>query len=143
MSWLLSPSSATKMIPKLRRNACTRPGHYVPSIASLAEFLGTEPLSASSIRFAVGRELHGAFGGAFGGVVAACALITARAVVPGRVPIGLDVRFLRAMPAGPAVARAEVVQSGRSLSVVSVDITGADERPATRATVSLVDTAAL
>ena len=51
-----------------------------------------------------------------------------------QVPVGLDVRFLRGLPAGVADARAEVVHSGRSLTVVDVAIDGADGRRAAHAT---------
>src|SRR5687768_13472659 len=110
---------------------------------TLAEVLGAERLDAGSFRFAVGRELHGAFGGAFGGVIASCTLIAARDVAPGRVPVGLDVRFLRGLPAGAVTAEASVVHAGRSMTVVGVDLHGPDGRHGVRATVSLVDTAPL
>src|SRR5438876_8562029 len=105
---------------------------------TLEEFLGAEAIEPGAYRFALGRELHGAFGGAFGGVIAACTLITARSAAPGRRPCGLDVRFLRGLPAGVADVRATVIHAGRSLAVVGVDIHGPDGRHAVRATVSLV-----
>jgi acyl-coenzyme A thioesterase PaaI-like protein len=110
---------------------------------TLADFLGAEALGPGSFRFTVGRELHGAFGGAFGGVIAACTLMAARDVAPGRVPVGLDVRFLSGLPAGAVVAEASVVHAGRSVTVVGVDLRGPDGRHGVRATVSLVDAAAL
>jgi acyl-coenzyme A thioesterase PaaI-like protein len=110
---------------------------------TLSEFLGAEALGPGSFRFAVGRELHGAFGGAFGGVIAACTLVTARDVAPGRVPVGLDLRFLRGLPAGDAVAEASVVHAGRSVTVVAVDLHAPDGRHASRATISLVEPSVL
>ena len=110
---------------------------------TLVDVLGAESLGSGSLRFAVGRELHGAFGGAFGGVIAACTLVAARDVAPGRVPVGLDVRFLRGLPAGAVAARASVVHAGRSVTVVAVDLTGPDGRHGVRATVSLVEPSAL
>jgi len=110
---------------------------------TLAEVLGAEALGPGSFRFAVGRELHGAFGGAFGGVIASCTLIAARDVAPGRVPVGLDVRFLRGLPAGAVSAEAAVVHAGRSMTVVAVDLHGPDGRHGVRATVSLAETSAL
>lgn len=106
-------------------------------------FLGSQRISDDRWTFALPRELHGAFGGAFGGVIAACALRVARSVSDDRTPIALDCRFLRGLPAGTASAVGTVLHQGRSLSTVIVDITTADGRPATRATVSLVDPSAL
>ncbi len=108
---------------------------------TLAEYLGTRRGADGAVRFAVGRELHGAFGGAFGGVLAACTIIAARDLEPDRVPVGLDIRFLRGVPAGDIDASAEVVHHGRSLSVIGVDLHAG--RHVVRATVSMVDPAAL
>lgn len=110
---------------------------------TLAEVLGAEAIGPGSFRFSVGRELHGAFGGAFGGVIAACTLMVARDVAPGRVPVGLDVRFLRGLPAGEVAAEASVVHAGRTMTVVAVDLHGPDGRHGVRATVSLAETSAL
>jgi acyl-coenzyme A thioesterase PaaI-like protein len=114
-----------------------------------AEFLGAERLECAepgddgSWRFAIGRELHGAFGGAFGGVVAAAAIMTARSVSDGRRPAALDIRFLRSLPAGTAVATPTVLHAGRTLACVSVDLSTEDGRLAARAMVSLVTDEAL
>jgi acyl-coenzyme A thioesterase PaaI-like protein len=110
---------------------------------TLVDLLGAASVGPGAHRFAIGRELHGAFGGAFGGVIASCTLIAAREVAPGRVPVGLDVRFLRGLPAGSVTAEASVVHAGRSMTVVAVDLHGPDGRHGVRATVSLADTAAL
>ena len=109
---------------------------------TVEEFLGAEP-GNGCWHFAIGRELHGAFGGAFGGVVAAAAVLTARSCAEGRVPVALDVRFLRSLPAGTATATPTVLHAGRTLSCVSVDLCQADGRLAARATVSLVNLEAL
>ena len=103
-----------------------------------SEFLGAEPGENGAWHFAMGGELHGAFGGAFGGVVAAAAVMTARSVADGRRPAALDVRFLRSLPAGAAIATPTVLHAGRTLSCVSVDLAAEDGRLAARATVSLV-----
>jgi acyl-coenzyme A thioesterase PaaI-like protein len=110
----------------------------LPSMASVAEFLGASR-DGEAWRFHVPRELHGAFGGAFGGIVAACCLVAAREAAPGRTPNALDCRFLRGLPAGEARAAAHVLAAGRSLSNVSVDLTDGEGRPCARATISLVD----
>ena len=107
-------------------------------MTTFEEFLGAKPGDDGSWRFQIGRELHGAFGGAFGGVVAAAAVMTARSVADGRRPAALDIRFLRSLPAGAAIATPTVLHAGRTLACVSVDIKTEDERLAARATVSLV-----
>jgi acyl-coenzyme A thioesterase PaaI-like protein len=107
------------------------------------EFLGGQHLGDGDWRFDLGRELHGAFGGAFGGVLAAVSVLTGQERAEGRMPSGLDCRFLRGLPAGPARVRTELVAEGRTLTCVSVDITGSDDRLATRATVSYINAEAL
>ncbi len=107
------------------------------------EFLGAQPGEDGSWRFHIPRELHGAFGGAFGGVVAAATVMTARSASPGRRPTALDIRFLRGLPAGTATVVPTVLHSGRTLSCVSVDVLAEDGRLASRATVSLVEEEAL
>lgn len=106
-------------------------------------FLGADRLSDGEWSFEIGRELHGAFGGAFGGVLAACALVVSRDLAPDRVPAAIDCRFLRGLPAGAARATGTLLHSGRSLHCVSVDIVRDDGKLATRATVSLVAPEAL
>jgi acyl-coenzyme A thioesterase PaaI-like protein len=105
-------------------------------------FLGAERRGPGAFRFALGNHLHGAFGGVFGGVVAACALRVARDLTPGRVPASIDVRFLRAL-AGQAEAQGELVHEGRSLATVSVDLHDGEGRVAARAAVGLVAPGAL
>lgn len=93
--------------------------------------------------FALGRELHGAFGGANGGVLAATCVASARALAPGRVPAGLDARFVRGLVAGDARVVATMLHEGRTLSCVSVDIRDERDRLCTRGTVSFVTPSAL
>jgi acyl-coenzyme A thioesterase PaaI-like protein len=106
---------------------------------SLKEFLGAVQNENGSWTFVVPTELHGAFGGAFGGIVASCALVAARSAAPGRVPNALDIRFLRGLPAGTAAVTADVLNAGRSLTNVSLDVVGPDGRLCARSTISLVD----
>lgn len=70
------------------------------------DFLGGIERGGGDHGFDIPRSLHGAVGGAFGGVVAATSIVAARRQPPGRVPLALDCRFLRGLPAGPALARA-------------------------------------
>lgn len=112
------------------------------AVASVDDVLGCRT-DGDGLSFELGRNMHGAFGGVFGGAVAACALRTARQAAPGRTPASLDVRFLRGLPAGNARAAATVLHAGRSLTTVSVDIADSGGRPAARATIGLADSAAL
>lgn len=102
------------------------------------EFLGRDGAT-----FAFGAHLHGAFGGVFGGVLAAAAVRAARDVAAGRVPASLDCRFLRALPAGRARAVVTVLHAGRSMTTVAVDLVDGRERVATHATMTLVETGGL
>jgi acyl-coenzyme A thioesterase PaaI-like protein len=113
------------------------------AVSTAADFLGGEPVADGEWRFTMGRELHGAFGGVFGGAVAAASLLTARPMAPGRVPAALDCRFVRGLPAGVARTVPAIVHEGRTLSCVSIDVVDERGRVATRSTVSLVDLTAL
>ncbi len=109
----------------------------------LLEFLGGAREGDGSFRFALGGELHGAFGGANGGVLGAVCVATARSLAPGREPAALDVHFIRGLRAGVARAVPTLLHAGRTLAWVSLDVF--DERGGlcTRATISLVEPAAL
>lgn len=109
----------------------------MPVGTTVDAFLGTERQGPGAFKFGLGEHLHGAFGGTFGGVVAACAVRVARDLAPGRVPISLDVRFLRGLT-GAAEAESTLLHEGRSLATVSVDLRDGHGRPAARATVGLV-----
>lgn len=108
-------------------------------MASLTEFLQAEPAGEGSWRYTIGKELHGAFGGAFGGFLAAACLHTARSAAPGRIPNALDCRFVRGLREPGATTTASVLHSGRSLSNVYVDLADDNGKLCTRATVSLID----
>lgn len=107
------------------------------------EFLGADREDDTTWRFALGTALHGAFGGAFGGVLAACCLVAARELAPGRVPAALDCRFVRGLPAGIASVTANLLHGGRSLSNISIDVCDENGKLATRSMVSLVEPGAL
>lgn len=106
------------------------------------EFLGAE-LQDDDVHFALGRDLHGAFEGALGGVVAACALVAARRLSAGRRPVSLDCRFLHPIPAGTLCARPRLVQEGRTISAVAVDLVDTESRLAATASVTFADQASL
>lgn len=107
------------------------------------QFLAGAPEADGSWAFIIGRERHGAFGGAFGGVVSACCVAAARSLAPERVPASLDVNYVRGLPAGTARVVPTVVHGGRSLTTASVDVLDESGRLCTRATVKLVASEAL
>jgi acyl-coenzyme A thioesterase PaaI-like protein len=107
-------------------------------VTTLAEVLGARR-DGDAVVLMFGPELHGAFGGVFGGVLAAAALHTGRSVVGPRTPAGIDCRFLRPLPAGEARATPTVVYEGRRLSCVRVDVADEQGRLATTAVTSYVD----
>ena len=93
--------------------------------------------------FAFGCELHGAFGGVFGGVLSAAVVLAARPAAPDRVVAGVDCRFLRSVPAGRARATVTPVHAGRTVSCVRVDLRDDRDRMTTTGTVTFVDPIAL
>jgi acyl-coenzyme A thioesterase PaaI-like protein len=107
------------------------------------EVVGAERIDNHTLRFCIPETLHGAFGGAFGGFLAAVCLHTARSVADGRTPNALDVRFVRGLRRPEATATATVLHHGRSLTNVSVDVVDEDDKLCTRATISFVDRALL
>ena len=109
----------------------------------LLEFLGGRPVDDGEWRFRLGRELHGAFGGANGGVLAAASVAAARAQAPDRRPAALDSRFVRGLTAGEARVVPTLLHQGRTLSCVSIDIFDERDKLCTRSTVSLVTPEAL
>lgn len=107
------------------------------------DFLRGKPTVNGEWEYDLGRELHGAFGGANGGVVGAVCVNAARSLSPGRAPASLDVRFIRGLTEGAARVVPVMLHEGRTLSVVSVDIFDSGGKLCTRATVSLANLAAL
>jgi hypothetical protein len=105
------------------------------------EHLGVTP-DGTGWRVSAPESLHGAYGGAFGGFLAAITVAVAREAAPGRVPFALDCQFVRGLRGAQAPARADVVRRGRSMTVVSVTITE-DDDVATRATVLLAEPSSL
>lgn len=109
---------------------------------SVLEHLGVTPDGAGAWRVSAPESLHGAYGGAFGGFLAATTVAVAREAAPGRLPFALDCQFVRGLRCLDAPVQADVVRAGRSMTVVAVTISqGGDV--ATRATVLLADPSSL
>ena len=83
------------------------------------------------------------FGGTNGGTLAAVCVFVARSVAPDRIPIGIDARFIRGFRPGLAQVVPTVLNEGRTLTTVSVDILTEEGKLATRGTVSFAVPAAL
>jgi len=107
----------------------------------VAEFLGAARDGDGWV-FDLPERLHGAYGGAFGGVVAACALVAARSLVDERDPVALDCRFLRGIPAGTVRATPTLLHEGRSLQAAAVELSS-DGRRRAHACISFVDRSVL
>ncbi len=110
---------------------------------SAADFLGFESSGDGSATIAMGRDLHGAFGGVFGGGIAAATLAAARPRAPGRRPFSLHCTFVRTLTAPSQVASAEVVTEGRTVTSVAVDLTDDEGGLVARATATFAEPDAL
>jgi acyl-coenzyme A thioesterase PaaI-like protein len=108
-------------------------------VPTFVEVVGAQRIDDGRWRFHIPETLHGAFGGAFGGFLAAACTHAARSVADGRSPNALDCRFVRGLRRPEATAVATVLHHGRSLTNVSVDLVDEDGKLCTRATVSLVE----
>ncbi len=84
------------------------------------------------------EALNGGFGGTNGGVLAAICVNVSRGVSPGRQPTGIDARFIRGFRPGVARVIPTILNEGRVLTTVSVDIINDQGKLATRGTVTLV-----
>lgn len=110
---------------------------------SAAEFLGARPGEDGSWRFELGERVHGAFGGVFGGAVAAAAVMAARPAAPDRRPFSLHTTFVRGLSTPTCTAAVEVVNSGRTVTTVAVDLHDERDQLAARSTVTFAAPEAL
>lgn len=108
-----------------------------------AEFLGARAGEDGSWIFELGDDVHGAFGGVFGGAVAAAAVLAARPAAPGRRPFSLHTTFVRGLATPTCTAAVEVVNAGRTVTTVAVDLHDEREKLAARSTVTLAAPEAL
>jgi acyl-coenzyme A thioesterase PaaI-like protein len=99
---------------------------------------GGTPLKDNAWQFDLKEEWNGGFGGTTGGVLAALCVFAARAMAPERNPTSVDSRFIRGFKPGLATVVPTLVNAGRSLSTVMVDIVNEEGKLCTRSTVTLV-----
>jgi acyl-coenzyme A thioesterase PaaI-like protein len=112
-------------------------------MASIRDTFNGAPLSAEgSWSFELEAPFNGAFGGTNGGVLSALCVFVARSLT-GRRPSSVDSRYLRGFRPGTARVVPTVLNRGRTLSVVSVDVFDADDRLCTHSTVTLAERNAL
>ena len=97
-------------------------------------FLGATRDDDHSMTFDMSDHLRGAFGGVFGGGIAAATLLAARSAAQGRRPISLHCTFLRTLKPGRQTANTEVVSRGRTATTVAVRLVDAEGQPAAFAT---------
>ena len=89
-------------------------------------------------QFDLAEELNGGFGGTNGGVLAAVCVHVARSSASGRLPAGIDARFIRGFRPGVAHVVPTILNEGRTLTTISVDLLTEEGKLATRGTVSLI-----
>lgn len=112
-------------------------------MTSAAEFLGARPGEDGSWAFELGEHLHGAFGGVFGGAVAAACVMAARPAAPGRRPFSLHTTFVRGLATPACTAAVGVVSAGRTVTTLAVDLHDAGGKLAARSTVTFAASEAL
>jgi acyl-coenzyme A thioesterase PaaI-like protein len=88
--------------------------------------------------FDLKADWNGGFGGTTGGVLAALSVFVARTMAAGRVPSSVDSRFIRGFKPGRAWVVPTLVNKGRSISIVAVDILNEEGKLCTRSTITLV-----
>lgn len=103
------------------------------------ERLNGQQLENGEWQYQLEEDINGGFGGSNGGVLAAICVNAARSVAIGRRPLGIDARFIRGFRPGTARVIPTVLNAGRSLTVVSVDIMTDQGKLATRGTVTLAN----
>lgn len=109
---------------------------------SAVALLGAQRDGASTT-FHLGDALRGAFGGVFGGGIAAATLLAARAVAPDRRAVSLHCTFLKTLAPGHQTATAEVVATGRTVTTALVRLADGDGAPAAIATATFAAADAL
>jgi len=102
------------------------------------ERFGGRALDDSGWQFDLKEDWNGGFGGTTGGVLSALTVFAARGLAPGRFPSSVDSRFIRGFRPGLARVVPTLVNEGRSISTLMVDILNEEGRLCTRSTVTLI-----
>jgi len=92
--------------------------------------------------FEIDKRFNGAFGGTNGGVLSAISVHVARQL-SGRRVASIDSRYIRGFRPGTARVVSRLVNKGRTLTVMDVDIVDAQDRLCTHSVVTLVEQNAL
>ena len=88
--------------------------------------------------FTLDRRFNGAFGGTNGGVLSAISVYVARQL-SGRRPSSIDSRYVRGFRPGSARVVVRLVNQGRTLTVMDIDIVDDRDRVCTHSVVTLVE----
>jgi len=102
------------------------------------ERFGAAALNDNAWQFKLKEDWNGGFGGTTGGVLSALTVFAARGLAPGRFPSSVDSRFIRGFRPGLARVVPTLVNEGRSISTVMVDILNEEDKLCTRSTVTLI-----
>jgi acyl-coenzyme A thioesterase PaaI-like protein len=115
-------------------------GEYQCTVSQMRfdEKLKRQQFKPGEFQYQLDSELNGGFGGTNGGVLAAVCINAAQLICPERRPVGLDARFIRGFKPGLARVECNVLNQGRTLSTICVDIYNQENKLTTRGTVSLV-----
>jgi len=92
--------------------------------------------------FDLDKRFNGAFGGINGGVLSAISVYVARQEA-GRRASSIDSRYLRGFRPGAARVETNILNAGRTLTVIGVDIFDSKDRLCTHSTITLVEQSAL
>lgn len=110
---------------------------------TVQEFLGGPHAVNSGWRFDFGEHLASAWGGTYGGALAAGCVALARRAAPGRSPRSLHMQLMRKVPLGVVSAHVRQLYAGRTVTTVQVQVLDGRDRVAVQSEVTLVDTQAL
>ena len=92
--------------------------------------------------FELERRFNGAFGGTNGGVLSAISVYVARVECKRR-PASIDSRYIRGFRPGTARIEITTFNTGRTLSVLGIDLFDADDRRCTHSVITLVEQSSL
>ncbi|MCZ6710216.1 MAG: thioesterase family protein [Gammaproteobacteria bacterium] len=105
-------------------------------------FCGVGNSNEEAWTFEIDQRFNGAFGGTNGGVLSAISVHVARQQ-SGRRAASIDSRYIRGFRPGTARVVSRLVNKGRTLTVMDVDIVDAQDRLCTHSVVTLVEPSAL
>ncbi len=112
------------------------------AIASFSDLFAATTGDDGVWTFELAERFNGAFGGTNGGTLTALSVYVARQI-SGRQPTSIDSRYVRSFRPGLARVLPRVLNEGRTLSVLGIEIVDVNGKLCCYSTVTLVDPAAL